>query len=77
MSNWLDLDNLKNNMKKYNSQAGEDGLIKYIFNNIGIDSKYCVEIGAGQIKNMPNCKHFMDHGWSGIMFEWKEKKKPT
>ena len=77
MTNWYDLENLNKNVKKYNSQAGEDGLIEYIFNNIGTDSKYCVEIGAGQIKNTPNCKYFMDNGWDGIMFERIKKKNPS
>jgi len=34
MSEWYDLDKLNENIKKYNSQAGEDGLIEYIFNKI-------------------------------------------
>jgi len=76
MSEWYDLDKLNENIKKYNSQAGEDGLIEYIFNKIGVDSKFCAEIGAGKISNMPNCKHFMDNGWNGVMFEWKENKNP-
>lgn len=74
MNKWYDLNILKKNERKHNSQDGEDGLIEYIFNNIGTDSKYCVEIGAGQITSMPNCKHFMDNGWDGIMFERKRKK---
>lgn len=74
MNEWYSLDNLNNNIKKYNSQTGEDGLVEYIFSNIGTDSKYCVEIGAGKVEYTPNCKYFMDNGWDGVMFERKEKK---
>ncbi len=74
MFNWYSLDNLEKNKKQYNAQAGEDGLIEYIFKNIGIDSKYCVEIGAGCMHIQPNSKHFRDNGWDGVMFEWREKK---
>ncbi len=74
MENWYSLENLEKNKKQYNSQAGEDGLIEYIFQHIDIESKFCVEIGAGKVEYTPNCKYFMDNGWDGVMFERKEKK---
>lgn len=44
MLNWID--NLQNlSYKKIYSQRGQDGIIEFIFNNIGITNKFCVEFG--------------------------------
>lgn len=70
MGKWYDLDRLSDFQVGKYSQTGEDLLLEYIFNNIGTESKYCVEIGVGRWECTPNTKYFReDKGWNGIGFE--------
>ena len=46
---WYDLSELKKHQFNYYAQAGEDGLLKYIFENIQPRCKFGVEFGAGGV----------------------------
>lgn len=51
--------------KKIHSQNGEDGIIEYIFNNIGITNKIAVEFGvsAGGGGLETNTRYLSELGW--------------
>jgi len=46
---WYDLSELKKHHINYYAQAGEDGLLEYIFANIQPRCKFGVEFGAGKV----------------------------
>lgn len=63
-------------MEKYEksiySQQGEDGIIAHIFDEIGTDSKYCVDIGAYDGRITSNVMALEDKGWKACKFEGSE-----
>jgi len=64
-NNWL-LDH----RKKVTSQFGEDGILKKIFEVIGEQSKWCVELGALNGVHDSNVWNLLHHkGWSGVLIE--------
>jgi len=71
--NWLD--NLRSfhhsnlrDQKGY-SQYGEEVVIKYIFDNIGVTNKFCVDFGAGDGYWLSNSRALLDNGWTGLLME--------
>lgn len=54
------------------SQQGEDGIIAHIFDEIGTDSKYCVDIGAYDGRITSNVMALEDEGWKACKFEGSE-----
>jgi hypothetical protein len=64
---WInDIGNHK--FKKY-SQYGEEGYLQFIFKNIGIKSKFLVDIGANNGTYLSNTKQFRNEGWTGILID--------
>lgn len=63
-------------MEKYEksvySQQGEDGIIARIFELIGTDSKYAVDIGAYDGRITSNVKALEDAGWKACKLEGSE-----
>lgn len=63
-------------MEKYEksiySQQGEDGIIEHIFDEIGTDSKFAVDIGAYDGRITSNVKALEDKGWQACKFEGSE-----
>lgn len=64
----------RNSCKLYSSQAGQDGIIKYIFKNIGTTNKFFVEFGYNVNdyyyecgSNTGNLK--INEGWTGVLFD--------
>ena len=51
------------------SQNGEDGIIKRIFEVIGIERATCCEFGAWDGIHLSNCRQLILQGWKGIMIE--------
>lgn len=51
------------------SQTGEDGLIEYFLNRLGIETGYFVEFGAWDGKHLSNCAYLAEKGWSGCFIE--------
>ena len=71
---WYDINELKKHHTNHHAQAGEDGLLEYIFKNIEPKSKYAVEFGAGSMKGTPNVKWLVDEfEWTSLMFEIAKK----
>ena len=63
--------------KKVFSQFGEDGITEYIFDKIGTDSKYFVEIGT-QDGNECNTRFLLEEkGWTGIMLDAIAPSNPS
>lgn len=50
------------------SQNGEDGLISFIFDQIGTTNRYFVEIGAGDGQEC-NTRYLKTLGWSGLQID--------
>lgn len=63
-------------MEKYEksiySQQGEDGVIAHIFDVIGTETKYAVDIGAYDGRITSNVKALEDKGWQACKFEGSE-----
>ncbi len=49
--------------QRFYSQNGEDGIIKIIFDKIGITNKFCVEFGVGDGGEC-NTRYLVEAGWS-------------
>lgn len=60
--------------KNINSQNGEDGIIEYIFNKIGIKNGNFIEFGAWDGKHLSNCLKLFQEGWTGIYIEADHNK---
>ncbi len=51
------------------SQSGEDGIIRYIFNEIGAGTRTCCEFGAWDGVHLSNCRQLILQGWDAVMIE--------
>lgn len=63
------LHNLLSYKRNIFSQNGEDGIIKRIFETIGIERAICCEFGAWDGIHLSNCRQLILQGWKGIMIE--------
>lgn len=58
-----------------NSQTGEDGIIRKIFDIIGAQSSWCVEFGAWDGKRYSNTYGLInDENWNGVLIEAAEDR---
>jgi len=78
------LSRLKNKFKKSYSQTGEDLIIDYIFNVLGINKPTYLDIGAFDYSKMNNTYLFYQRGLRGvciepdpILFEKFKKRRPA
>lgn len=55
--------------KNIYSQNGEDGIIEYIFNTIGVKKGNFIEFGAWDGKHLSNCCKLINENWTGIYIE--------
>jgi len=55
--------------KNVYSQNGEDGIIEAIFERIGINNKWCLEVGASDGILFSNTRQFVEKGWNAILIE--------
>ena len=64
-------DNIRFNESRLTSQVGQDGVIQYIFNNIGTTNKYCVEFGhnTDSFTNSNTGALRTHDNWNGILFD--------
>jgi len=51
------------------SQTGEEGVIDAILKAIGTESRYLVDIGAGDGKTLSNTRFLLEQGWHGARFD--------
>lgn len=68
------LDNENNWIYRYakniTSQAGENGMIEAIFNVIGAENRWCVELGAGDGRYLSNVWPLVaEQGWDAVLIE--------
>jgi hypothetical protein len=60
---------------KYYSQQGEDGIIEYLINSIGIENKYYVEFGV-QDSTECNTRYLREkYGFTGLMMDGSYENK--
>jgi hypothetical protein len=56
------------------SQNGEDGLLEEIFNRLGEQNRWCLEVGAWDGKHLSNtCTFWRDRGWSAVLIECNDE----
>jgi hypothetical protein len=67
----INLNEYKNNI---HSQNGEDGILKKIFEELGVEKGYFCEFGAWDGKCLSNAYQFYEAGWSGCYIEANEAK---
>lgn len=65
--------NLLDYSKNKYSQAGQDGIIEYIFNVLGIKNGHFVEFGAYDGVYLSNCRKLFEEEWTGIYIECNKK----
>lgn len=54
---------LKARRKNVYSQFGEDGAVEAIFEAIGTENRWCLEVGAGDGIFFSNTRHLIEQGW--------------
>ena len=72
MEDYLDVDIQRNiHNKKTYSQSGEDAIISYVLNFIGIDLKKVryLDLGANHAKELSNSYAYYENGASGVLVE--------
>lgn len=73
MLNWInDLQHLP--YKKVYSQMGQDGIIEFIFKNIGVTNKFCVEFGFNSIDLIGGsganvARLVLEEGWTSLLLD--------
>ncbi len=60
-------------MKVY-SQGGEDGILLYIFSQLGATNRRFVEFGIGNGKQCNTANLSLNFGWEGLLLECDEQK---
>lgn len=60
---------LENRADNSYSQFGEDGLIAAALERIGVQNKWCFEVGAHDGVLYSNTKRLRDDGWSAVLIE--------
>lgn len=65
------LNNFPTNPKKVYSQTGEEGILEYIFANVGTTNKYLVDFGAGDGFSLSNSQLLLENGWKGLRMDGK------
>lgn len=53
------------------SQNGEDGIIRYLFSEVGVSSKMLLEFGFGVTENN-SLRLILKEGWSGVLMDGSE-----
>lgn len=70
MNQFSNPDNLLSYGRDITSEHGEDGIIAQIFKIIGVESRWCVELGALNGKHGSNVWQLLrNEGWSGVLIE--------
>jgi hypothetical protein len=57
------------------SQNGEDGILERIFELLGVEHGWCVELGAWDGVHLSNTRHLIEHhGWNAVLIEADTEK---
>jgi hypothetical protein len=59
------------------SQNGEDGIIEYLFQQLGEGTRTCCEFGAWDGIHLSNCRQLMLQGWKTVFIEGDSGKFKT
>jgi len=59
---------------KYNSQNGEDGILSFLFSQIGTTNKYAVEFGMGMGDQCNACHLILEKNWHGLLMDGGDKE---
>lgn len=54
------------------SQNGEEYILKYILDHIGVTNKFFVDLGAWDGTHLSNTKIFRESGWNGLLVDGKD-----
>lgn len=60
---------LESKAENYYTQFGEWGILSAIFERIGTNNKYCLEVGASDGLLFSNTRGFIEQGWRAILIE--------
>ncbi len=63
------VDVLKTRVRNVYSQFGEDGILGAIFEAIGMENQWCLEVGAGDGIIFSNTRRLVEQGWRAILIE--------
>lgn len=55
--------------RNVHSQYGEDGVLEWVLEQLGLQAGYFVEFGAWDGIHLSNCRHLYEKGWSGCLIE--------
>lgn len=65
---------LPNHAERIYSQGGEDGVLRRIFDQIGVTKRFFVEFGAWDGIHLSNSAHLrIDCGWTGLLLEGSDR----
>jgi hypothetical protein len=65
---------LEGRAARVNSQFGEDGYIRAIFERIGETNRWCLECGAGDGVELSPTLELRKHGWRSLLIEANAEK---
>ena len=66
---------LADHKRTVTSQDGEDGIVEFIFDRLGVEKGLCVEFGAWDGKHLSNTWNLWHNkGWSAVLIEGDSKK---
>ena len=66
------LEDLCRQKRNVYSQNGEDGVIEAIFDKIGVQNRWCLEVGASDGIMFSNTRRLVEQGWNAILIEKDE-----
>ena len=70
VGNYTNINKYESKLQGGQSQNNEDGLLKYIFDTIGIEHKFCIEFGAGDGVKLSNTYYFRkNRNWNCLLLE--------
>lgn len=64
---------LRDKGRNFTSQFGEDGYVSALFERIGIENKWCFEVGANDGTFYSNTKWMRDAEWNAVLIESDER----
>lgn len=68
------VDWLKGTARNDTSQFGEDGLIEAVLARIGVEHRWCFEVGAGDGVEFSNVHRLISDGWNAVLIEADDAK---
>jgi hypothetical protein len=73
-TNYEDIQSINRFEMKVHSQGGEDGILLYIFSQIGTTNRRFVEFGVGDGQQCNTANLSINFGWEGLLLECDQQK---